>query len=222
MLPTLDYRDYFVIGFLSFFVLSLIISTCIWRKTTDDPKEPYADENYLISLFFIFIFLFIPPLCWYGDLPVGDFITATTVNTTDYKTVYKNNQGIDIEIKDATNYHIVLPSILNTTDISAESIDPKAPDDNYFIFSKNGVKESDERLTETVIAKDSPLKKDDPTGTKRIERIEFAKRAYRFKLWNYSTTRTENIARVTVSYQPDPQKTKKEKAYQEIKNLMNN
>ena len=117
---------------------------------------------------------------------------------------------------------IVLPSILNTTDISAESIDPKAPDDNYFIFSKNGVKESDERLTETVIAKDSPLKKDDPTGTKRIERIEFAKRTYRFKLWNYSTTRTENIARVTVSYQPDPQKTKKEEAYQEIKNLMNN
>lgn len=161
MLPTLDYRDYFVIGFLSFFVLSLIISTCIWRKTTDDPKKPYADENYLISLFFIFIFFFIPPLCWYGDLPVGDFITATTVSTNDYKTVYKNNQGIDIEIKDATNYHIVLPSILNTTDISAESIDPKAPDDNYFIFSKNGVKESDERLTETVIAKDSPLKKDD-------------------------------------------------------------
>ena len=35
-------------------------------------------------------------------------------------------------------------------------------------------------------------------------------------------TRTETIARVTVSYQPDPQKTKKEKAYQEIKNLMNN
>ena len=45
---------------------------------------------------------------------------------------------------------------------------------------------------------------------------------YRFKLWNYSTTKTENIARVTVSYQPDPQKTEKEKAYQEIKNLMNN
>ena len=45
---------------------------------------------------------------------------------------------------------------------------------------------------------------------------------YRFKLWKYSVTRTENIARVTVSYQPDPQKTKKEKAYQEIKNLMNN
>lgn len=104
--------------------------------------------------------------------------------------------------------------------ISAKNIDPKAPFINDFIFSKDDAKEHSERLTETIIAKDSPLKKDDPTGTNRIERIEFAKRTYRFKLWNYSTTRTENIARVTVSYQPDPQKTKKEKSYQEIKNLM--
>jgi hypothetical protein len=104
--------------------------------------------------------------------------------------------------------------------ISAKNIDPKTPFTNDFIFSKDDAKEHSERLTETVIAKDSPLKKDDPTGTKRIERIEFAKRTYRFKLWNYSVTRTENIARVTVSYQPDPQKTKKEKAYQEIKNLI--
>ena len=106
--------------------------------------------------------------------------------------------------------------------ISAKNIDPKAPLTKDFIFTKNGAEGHSERLTETVIAKDSPLKKDDPTGTKRIERIEFAKRTYRFKLWKYSITRTENIARVTVSYQPDPQKTKKEKAYQEIKNLMNN
>lgn len=77
-------------------------------------------------------------------------------------------------------------------------------------------------LNSTIIAKESPLKKDDPTGTKRIERIEFAKRTYRFKLWAYSTTKTENIARVTVSYQPDPQKSKKEKAHQEIENLMDN
>ena len=114
------------------------------------------------------------------------------------------------------------PSLLSTIDIPADSIDSKAPNDNYFIFSKNGVKNSTEHLTETVVAKDSPLKKDASTGTRHIERIEFAKRTYRFKLWKYSTTRIENIARVTVSYQPDPQKTEKEKAHQKIKNLMDN
>lgn len=166
--------------------------------------------------------LFIPTYLLNTEPPKAHFVTTETVKTSDYKTVYKNNQRININIKDVNSYDITLPGFSRLVTISAKSIDPNASITKDFIFTKNGAEGHSERLTETIVAKDSPLKKNDPTGSEQIERIEFAKRTYRFKLWNYSVTRTENIARVTVSYQPDPQKTKKEKAYQEIKNLMNN
>lgn len=222
MLPTLDYRDYVVTSLIIIFLLSIGVSTYHYRKKCNNKDNIHAGSQYVVNIFFSLICLVIPTYLLYSGTPDAHFITTTTVKTSDYKTVYKNNQGIDIDIKDANDYLIALPGLTHSTYISAESINPKEPVINDFIFSKNGANGHSERLTETIIAKNSPLKKDDPTGTKRIERIEFAKRTYRFKLWKYSVTRTENIARVTVSYQPDPQKTKKEKAYQEIKNLMNN
>ena len=173
-------------------------------------------------MLFSFICLFIPTYLLYNAPPKARFITIDTVTTSNYQTVYKNNQRININIKDANGYDITLPGFSQLVTISAKSIDPNASITKDFIFTKNGAEGHSERLTETVVAKDSPLKKNDPTGSEQIERIEFAKRTYRFKLWNYSVTRTENIARVTISYQPDPQKTEKEKAHQEIKNLMDN
>lgn len=222
MLPTLDYRDYIIISLTIIVLLSIGVSTYQYRKKRTNKDNIHAGSQYAVNLLFSFICLFIPTYILYINPPKAYFVTTTTVKTSPYKTVYKNNQGIDITIKDTNDYLIVLPGLTRSTYISAESIDPKAPTTNDFIFSKNGANGHSKRLTETVIAKDSPLKKDDPIGTKRIERIEFAKRTYHFKLWNYSTTRTENIARVTVSYQPDPQKTEKEKAHQEIENLMDN
>ena len=222
MLPTLDYRDYIVTIIVILFLLSFFINTYQYQKKRKNKENRHAGGQYAINLFFSFICLFIPTYLLYTEPPKAHFVTIETVKTSDYKTVYKNNQSINIDIKDADDYGITLPGFSQLVTISAKNIDPKAPLINDFIFSKDDAKEHSERLTKTVIAENSPLKKDDPTGTKRIERIEFAKRTYRFKLWNYSVTRTENIARVTVSYQPDPQKTKKEKAYQEIKNLMNN
>lgn len=222
MLPTLDYRDYVVTIIVILFLLSFFINSYHYRKKRKNKENRHAGGQYTINLFFSFICLLVPTHLLYTDSPKAYFVTIETVKTSDYKTIYKNNQSINIDIKDADDYGITLPGFSQLVTISAKNIDPKAPLTKDFIFTKNGAEGHSERLTETVIAKDSPLKKDDPTGTKRIERIEFAKRTYRFKLWKYSVTRTENIARVTVSYQPDPQKTKKEKAYQEIKNLMNN
>lgn len=222
MLPTLDYRDYVVVILIIVVLLSIGISTYQYRKKRNNKDNRHADWQYAVNILFSLIWLFIPSYLLYSETPKPYFVTTQTVKTSDYKTVYKNNQGIDIQIKDTDGYDILLPGLSRSINISARTVDPKAPLTKDFIFTKNGAEGHSERLTETIIAKDSPLKKDDPTGTKRIERIEFAKRTYRFKLWNYSTTRTENIARVTVSYQPDPQKTEKEKAHQEIKNLMDN
>lgn len=222
MLPTLDYRDHIVTIIVILFLLSFFINSYQYRKKRKNKENRHAGSQYAINLFFSFICLLVPTYLLYTDSPKAYFVTTTTVKTSNYKTVYKNNQGIDITIKDANDYLIALPGLTRSTYISTKSIDSKAPLTKDFIFTKNGAEGHSERLTETVVAKDSPLKKDDPTGTKRIERIEFAKRTYRFKLWKYSVTRTENIARVTVSYQPDPQKTEKEKAHQEIKNLMDN
>lgn len=222
MLPTLDYRDYVVVILIIVVLLSIGINTYQYQKKRKNKENRHAGGQYAVNLLFSLICLFIPSYLLYSETPKARFITIETVKTSDYKTVYKNNQGIDIQIKDADGYDITLPGFSQLVTISAKTVDPKAPVINDFIFSKNGAEGHSERLTETIIAKDSPLKKDDPTGSERIEHIEFAKRTYRFKLWNYSVTRTENIARVTVSYQPDPQKTKKEKAHQEIENLMDN
>ena len=222
MLPTLDYRDYIITIIVILFLLSFFINTYQYQKKHKNKENRHAGGQYAVNMLFSVICLFIPTYLLYTEPPKAHFVTIETVKTSDYKTVYKNNQRININIKDADGYNITLPGFSRLVTISAKSIDPKAPVTKDFIFTKNGAEGHSERLTETVVAKDSPLKKNDPTGSEQIERIEFAKRTYRFKLWNYSVTRTENIARVTVSYQPDPQKTKKEKAYQEIKNLMNN
>lgn len=222
MLPTLDYRDYITLGLILLFLLSIGINTYQYRKKRNDENNLHAGWQYAVNIVFSLVCLFIPTYLLYSEPPKAHFITIQTIKTSDYKTVYKNNQGINIQIKDTNGYDVTLPGLTHLVSIPAKSIDPKAPVTKDFIFSKNGANGHSERLTETVIAKNSPLKKDDPTGSERIERIEFAKRTYRFKLWNYSVTRTQNIARVTVSYQPDLQKTEKEKAYQEIENLMDN
>ena len=222
MLPTLDYRDYIVTIIVILFLLSFVINTYQYRKKRKNKENRHAGGQYAINMLFSVICFIIPTYLLNTEPPKAHFVAIETVKTSDYKTVYKNNQGIDIRIKDADGYDITLPGLTRLVTIPAKSIDPKASVTKDFIFSKNGAEGHSQRLTETVVANDSPLKKDDPTGSEQIERIEFAKRTYRFKLWNYSVTRTENIARVTVSYQPDPKKTEKEKAHQEIKNLMDN
>lgn len=217
MLPTLDYRDYIITIIVILFLLSFFINTYQYRKKRKNKENRHAGGQYAINLFFSFICLLIPTYLLYTEPPKAHFVTTETVKTSDYKTVYKNNQKININIKDANGYDITLPGFSRLVTISAKSIDPNASITKDFIFTKNGAEGHSERLTEIVVAKDSPLKKNDPTGSEQIERIEFAKRTYRFKLWNYSTTRTENIARVTVSYQPDPQKTKKKKPIKKLK-----
>lgn len=222
MLPTLDYRDYIITIIVILFLLSFFINTYQYQKKRKNKENRHAGSQYAVNMLFSVTCLFIPTYLLNTEPPKAHFVTTETVKTSDYKTVYKNNQRININIKDANGYDITLPGFSRLVTISAKSIDPNASITKDFIFTKNGAEGHSERLTETVVAKDSPLKKNDPTGSEQIERIEFAKRTYRFKLWNYSVTRTENIARVTVSYQPDPQKTEKEKAHQEIKNLMDN
>ena len=222
MLPTLDYRDYIVTIIVILFLFSFIINTYQYRKKRKNKENIHAGGQYAVNILFSICCFIIPTYLLNTEPPKAHFVTIETVKTSDYKTIYKNNQRININIKDANGYDITLPGFSRLVTISAKSIDSKAPITKDFIFSKNGAEDHSQRLTETIVAKDSPLKKNDPTGSEKIERIEFAKRTYRFKLWNYSVTRTENIARVTVSYQPDPQKTEKEKAHQEIKNLMDN
>lgn len=133
-------------------------------------------------------------------------IRVETVKTSPYKTVYHNNEDVEVSIKKIPCDYVTLPALLHQVSIGNTLIDKDLKDFNQFTFSKNEAQSSRDRLTETVVAKDSPLTEDDTQAYKRIEKVEFANRTYRFSMNDYSVERTEPIARVTVSYQLDHKK----------------
>lgn len=133
-------------------------------------------------------------------------IRVETVKTSPYKTVYRNNEDINVSIEKTLGGYVTLPAIFHQVSIDERLVDKDLKVVNQFTFSKNKAQRTSERLTETIVAKDSPFTENDPRATKRVDKVEFTTRTYRFSTFGYHVERTEPIARVTVSYQLDTEK----------------
>lgn len=216
MINSFDTIDY---AFLFFIILSgcLILIGLIFAffATLDDPKNENKSQTlggYLVNIGILAlpVIVLIFMITFSSDRDISEQFTSKSnairveiVRTSPYKTVYRNNDGIDVSVKKTTADNIYLPAVFHRVHVPTTLVDKDLKDFNEFTFSKNEAKRTSERLTETVVAKDSQLTKADPNASTHIEKVEFATRTYRFSLFDSHIEHTEPIARVTVSYQLD-------------------
>lgn len=202
-------------------IVFFVIYKTIYKKTDDDGQIGLA---IICALTFIGIISFElgNVIEFYGPSDATTHFKSHLVTTSDYRTVYKNNQNITITADhDADFKAIALSAFMHDAYTTEDKIDKSLSESNDFTFTKNNVTKTERRATELVVAKDSPLEKENNTSRHHIERIEFATRTYEVTYKGAKDIVKIPIARVTVSYEKDPDKIKKQDTEKELDKFIN-
>lgn len=201
-------------------IVFFIIYKTIYKKTDDDEQTCLA---IICILTFIGIISFElgNVIEFYGPSDATTHFKSHLVTTSDYRTVYKNNQNINVTADpDADFGSVALSAFMHDAYTTEDKIDKSLTESNDFTFTKNGVTKTDRRATELIVAKNSPLKEESDTS-RHIERIEFATRTYEVTYKGAKDLVKIPIARVTVSYENNPEKIKKQDTEKELDNFIN-
>ena len=206
---------------LTFVIVFLVIYKTIYKKTDDDGQIGLA---IICALTFIGIISFElgNVIGFYGPSDATTHFKSHLVTTSDYRTIYKNNQNIDVTTdSDADFKNVALSAFMHNAYTTEDKIDKTLTESNEFTFTKNGVTKTERRATELVIAKNSPLEKENDTSRRHIKRIEFATRTYEVTYKGAKDIVKIPIARITVSYEKDPDKLKKQNTEKELDKFIN-
>lgn len=154
-------------------IVFFVIYKTIYKKTDDDGQTCLA---IICVLTFIGIISFElgNVIGFYGPSDATTHFKSHLVTTSDYRTVYKNNQNITITADHDTDFKsVALSAFMHDTYTTEDKIDKNLTKSNNFTFTKNGVTKTERRATELIVVKNSPLKEESDISRRHIERIEF-------------------------------------------------
>ena len=222
MIHSFDLIDHIIPWLLlTFVIVFFVIYKTIYKKTDDDGQICLA---IICALTFIGIISFElgNVIGFYGPSDATTHFKSHLVTTSDYRTVYKNNQNITITADHDTDFKsVALSAFMHDAYTTEDKIDKNLTESNDFTFTKNGVTKTERRATELIVVKNSPLKEESDISRRHIERIEFATRTYEVTYKGAKDIVKIPIARVTVSYEKDPDEIKKQDTEKELDKFIN-